>query len=91
MTKQVWVFNGAGSRFPSGVFASKESALSWIQHRKLTGTLTAYPLDEGAYEWAVAKGFFSPKSDKDTSSEFIQRFTSASQEHFHFESGALSV
>jgi hypothetical protein len=87
MTKQIWVFNGAGGRFPSGVFSSRESAASWIRQRGLTGVLTAYPLNEGAYEWAVANRFFTPKSDEHTSSEFIQRFTSASQEHFHFENG----
>lgn len=83
----VWVFNGEGARFPSGVFSSKEKAAQWIQDRKMSGVLTAYPIDEGAYEWAIRKGFFSPKSDKHTASDFVQRFTSAGQEHIHYEHG----
>ena len=83
----IWVFNGAGSRFPSGVFSSKAVASKWIAERELTGVLTAYPLDEGVYEWAVGGGHFSPQSAKHASAEFIQRFTSGAQEHIHFERG----
>jgi hypothetical protein len=54
----VWVFHGEGARFASGVFTSKEKAAQWIEDRRLSGVLTAYPLDEGAYDWAIRNGFF---------------------------------
>jgi hypothetical protein len=38
--KTVWVFNGARSSFPSGVFETREEADTWIRKWRLTGTLT---------------------------------------------------
>lgn len=80
----VWVFNGAKSAFPSGVFSTKERAEDWIRHNRLEGTLTAYPVDIGVYDWALNHGLFTPKRDDQKSPEFIQRFTTASQEHYHY-------
>lgn len=80
----VWVFNGAGATFPSAVFSSLEAAEAWIKLHGLKGTLTAYPLDESAYDWAIRMGYFKPKSAAHRSPEFIQKFSSASQEHFHY-------
>src|SRR5687768_5778588 len=53
----VWVFNGTatGFRFPAGVFTDITVAEAWIAHHHLSGTLTWYPLDIGAYDWAVAR------------------------------------
>ena len=87
-SKVLWVFNGAGGRFPAGVFTAKELAERWIATHRLSGTLTAYPLDVGAYDWAVEAGLFTPKRDEHSSPEFIGTFTSASQEHFHYENGS---
>lgn len=84
-TQYVWVFNGAKSSFPSGVFNSREKAEQWIAEYKLEGTLTLYPLDSSVYDFAIANGWFRPKSPHQSLPEFIQRFTSASQEHFHYE------
>jgi hypothetical protein len=83
----VWVFNGEGSRFPSAVFASKEDAERWIAASGVSGVLTAYPLGESAYDWAVRKGYFSPKRDAQRTAAFVQKFTSASQEHENFARG----
>jgi hypothetical protein len=83
----VWIFNGPKGQFPSGVFASRETAERWIQQHKLSGTLTAYPVDVGVYDWAIAGGHFVPKRDDRHSAEFIQRFSSASQEHYHYADG----
>ena len=83
----VWVFNGARSNFPSGVFTSRSSAESWIRKYALSGTLTRYPLDMSVYDWAVSRTFFEPKKDEQRTPEFIGRFSSASQEHYHFENG----
>jgi len=70
------------------VFTRRDLAEEWIQKHGLSGTLTAYPLDVGVYEWALNKGTFKPKRDDQQSAEFIQRFSSASQEHYHYENGS---
>ena len=80
---RVWVFSGEGSQFPSAVFSNRAAAEAWIGLHALTGVLTAYPLDEGAYDWAVRQGLFTPK--KTITPQFVGRFTSASQEHYHYD------
>lgn len=86
--KEVWVFNGAEGRFPSGVFENKSDAEIWIKTNSLTGILTKYPVGISAYDWAIMNGHFKVKSDRDSSPLFIQRFSSAAQEHMHFENGS---
>ena len=49
--------------------------------------LTLYPLDTGVYEWAIENDIFTPKEEHQFNPSFIQRFTSASMEHYHFENG----
>jgi hypothetical protein len=83
----IWVFHSAGAQFSGGVFSTIELAESWILENKLSGLLTAYPLDCGVYNWAVKNKYFSPKHERHSSSSFIGGFTSASQEHFHYENG----
>jgi hypothetical protein len=83
----VWVFNGTGGRFPSGVFSSVQTAELWIARHALTGVLTAYPIDIGVYDWATSSGVFTPKRPEHSSSAFVGTFTSARQEHMHFEGG----
>lgn len=85
---QVWVFNGAGARFASGVFSDLSMAEEWIAKHSLTGILTAYPVDTGAFDWAIAHGHFKPKPGKNLDAKFIGGFTSGAQEHFHYEQGA---
>jgi hypothetical protein len=87
MMDAIWVFDGAKSQFPGGVFTSRELAEEWIAKHALTGTLTLYPINVGVYEWAIEKGFFNPKEDKHQTSEFIGRFSSTYQEHYHYEDG----
>ena len=65
----------------------RETAESWIRQHGLSGTLTAYPMDVGTYNWAVSVGHFTPTRDDQRSAEFIQRFSSATQEHYHYELG----
>jgi hypothetical protein len=79
----VWVFNGGGT-FPAGVFSTRERAEAWIRQHQLEGTLTAYPLDEGVWDWAVSRGYFDVKRDDQRTARFIARFTSSAQEHVHF-------
>jgi hypothetical protein len=85
----VWVFTGPNARFPGGVFSSRDKAEAWIAQHKLTGLLTEYPLDSGAYDWAVHQGVFNPKRPDQTSSAFIGSFTSSRMAHAHFENGQL--
>lgn len=84
----VWVFNGAGGQFPSAVFSSRETAEEWILSRGLTGVLTAYPVDIPVYDWAVMHGHFKPRRADQSTGLFIQRFSSAHQEHYHYDNSA---
>ena len=82
----VCVFNGNHSSLPSGVSSSQDSAEAWIAKHRLTGLLTWYPLDEGAYEWSSRNGYFFPEEDHQKTPEFIGRFSGA-KTHFHYENG----
>lgn len=85
--KEVWVFNGNGGTFPAGIFASKEDAETWIISNQLSGCLTKYPVGVGLYEWAIAEGHWAPKKEHHREPQFIQRFSSAALEHYHYEAG----
>ena len=85
---EVWLFNGENSKFSSGVFENKDSAEQWIKKNRLTGVLTKYPLGISVYDWAIKNGHFKVKSEKDASSELIGKFSSAAQEHSHYENGS---
>jgi hypothetical protein len=82
----VWVFNGYPAQFPAGVFTTVEKAEEWIAEHKLSGVLTWYPLDIGAYEWAIENKVFLPRKDYQKTPEFIQRF-SCGYRHEHYENG----
>jgi hypothetical protein len=84
---RVWVFNDAKDNFPGGIFTDLDRAERWIGEHSLSGTLTAYPVNTGAYDWAIAEGIFRPSRPHQTSPEFIGRFTSASMNHHHYEDG----
>ncbi len=84
----VWIFNGEKSLFPGAIFSSRERAEAWIARHGLSGTPTRYPIDEPIYEWTIARAYFKPAKDFQSSAKFIERFSSACQEHYHYESGA---
>lgn len=88
--RTVWVFTGSQeshkSAFPSGVFSTQEAAEDWIARHGLTGTLTMYRLDVGAYEWAIENGQFRPTKPHHSTPEFISNF-SGGEIHFHYEAG----
>lgn len=84
---EVWIFQGSGASFPSGVFVDEAQARAWIRAQQLTGLLTKYPLGQGVFDWAVQQGYFTPKKPEHHSAKFIGRFTSAAMEHYHFEDG----
>ncbi|WP_223808774.1 DUF7710 domain-containing protein [Rufibacter hautae] len=89
--KSVWVFNSINKLFSGGVFEDLVVAEEWIMRNKLTGILTKYPLDQGALDWAVKNGLVNMKpeklKEKKVDPDFIGGFTSASMEHYHYESG----
>lgn len=79
------MFNGDG-RFPSGVFSSRENAEAWIAKHSLSGCLTMYPLDEGAYDWAIREGYWTPRREDQKTPEFISGFA-CGRVHFHYRDG----
>ena len=87
MTNDVWLFHGMGGRFTSGVFTSRRLAEDWIRKHGLTGMLTLYPTDIGTYDWAIGNGSFRVNKEEQSRPDFIQKFTTASQEHYHYEDG----
>ncbi len=86
-SNEIWIFQGSGAQFPSGVFTDEDQARAWIRAEKLSGLLTKYPVGQGVFDWAVQQGFFTPRKPEHHSAKFIGRFTSASMEHYHFEDG----
>lgn len=88
----VWIFNGAGGRLPSGVFTTRDGAEVWIRGCRLTGMLTAYPLDEGTFEWAHRRGLITGRArERGDDPGFVGSFTSAIQEHYHYVDGSPAV
>jgi hypothetical protein len=89
---EVWVFTGERSTqatnatFPGGVFSSRQRAEDWIAEHGLSGVLTMYRLDVGAYDWAVENGAFKPNKPHHFTPDFIGRFAGGDT-HFHYEAG----
>ena len=86
---EVWVFHGAGGRFTSGIFATKAQAEEFINQYRLTGILTKYPVGISAYDWAIQENCFKQKKPEHYEASFIQRFSDASQEHYHYDSDEI--
>ncbi len=84
---RMWVFSGEGAALPSAVFGDRALAEAWIAKHQLSGLLTAYPLNQSVYEWAIEKGFFQTTTAAHFRPDWIQRFSSAYLEHYHYESG----
>ncbi|SCL38098.1 hypothetical protein GA0070624_6096 [Micromonospora rhizosphaerae] len=83
----VWVFHGEGARFASGVFASRADGLDWVAQHRLTGILSEYPLGEGCYDWALARGRFRPSKPHHGKPGHVAEF-SPSLDHVHVTDGA---
>lgn len=90
MINEMYVFIGEGSNFPAGIFTTLDNAKEWIEKYSLSGILNKFPIDMGIYDWAVKEDLFSIKRQYQKESAFIQTFTCASMEHFHFENGKLA-
>ncbi len=85
--RYVWVFVARRGRFPGGVFETLAEADTWISNHSLSGVLTSYEVGIGCYEQAMRDGTFNPNEDQRNSPDFIGAFSSASQEHYHYEDG----
>jgi hypothetical protein len=81
----VWVFDGLGAKSPAAVFRTKDAAEVWIKSNGVQGVLTEYPLDMSAYDWCISKGYFNPASEEQKQPKFKQQFSSAHQDHYHYE------
>jgi hypothetical protein len=87
MQSFIWIFHGNEAQFCSGVYEELKQAETFIKKYSLSGILTKMPLNKSVYEWTIEKGFFEPKRDYQHSSKFIQNFTSAYLEHYHYQNG----
>lgn len=87
--RHVWVFNSGASGFPGGIFSDRTAADAWIAGHRRTGVLTAYPIDEGCYDFAIRNNLLSPRALEQNkgNAKFIGSFSSASLEHYHYEDG----
>lgn len=83
----IWIFHGEDARHASGVFTSKARALDWIALHELTGILTKYPVDIGAYDQAVEKGWFRPSSPHHGTPRHVASFSPGRAEHIHVRDG----
>ncbi len=87
----IYIFIGSGSQFPSAAFYSLNEIEAWVSKHKLTGMVSAMPVDQGLFEWASENGAFSMKEEKLKEKEldpyFIASCTTASLEHYHYENG----
>lgn len=83
----VWVFHGEKADLCTAIFTNKLLAEEWISKYSLTGSLTRMPLNESIYDWAIKSDMFEPKKDYQKTATFIQQFTSAYLEHYHYVNG----
>lgn len=83
-----WVFTtseGVGA-FPCGVWLDRAGAERWIESVGASGTLSAYVVDESAYDSNVRLARLSAESEERRSAEFKRRYTTAI-DHAHFQNG----
>ncbi|MEM7664338.1 MAG: hypothetical protein AAF250_00645 [Pseudomonadota bacterium] len=83
----VYVFHGEGARFAAAVYLTVEDARVDIADKRLSGLLTAYPVGQTVFDHVLEAGLFAGKEGAEP--RYIQRFSSAHLEHYHFKDGAL--
>ncbi len=84
LERSVWVFSRGRT---SGVFSSFRKAEAWVEQHQRSGLLTASPLDEGVYDWAIRNHRFRPSKPHHGSPDQVASFDSASLAHGHDENG----
>lgn len=87
----VWVFQSsdATSGHPSGMWSSRERAEAWIKRVGAAGMLSAYVLDESAYDSNIRLGMLKLTKPERSTLEFQRGFTSA-VDHVHCQAEADS-
>lgn len=86
--RHVWIFSVDSVSSPGGVFTTKAAAESWIRSRRLSGMLTAFPLDEGCFDWAMRLGLVTGRArERGDDPAFVATFSCGVQEHIHFVDG----
>lgn len=83
----LWIFNGDGGSFSSGVFENQYQAELWIKRYSLNGTLSKYPVGISVYTWAIQNKIFIPKDEAQRGSAFISKFGWGYVEHIHYKNG----
>jgi hypothetical protein len=87
----IWIFIGEGGRFPGAAFNELADAEAWVLSHKLTGMISAMPIDQGLFDWALENDALNMKpeklSEKLQDPEFIGTCTTGSLEHYHYEDG----
>ena len=86
--QHIGIFSLNAKSPPGGAFSSRAAAESWIRARRLSGILTAFPLDEGSYDWAMRMDFVTGRArEQGDDPKFVATFSSACQDHFHYVEG----
>ena len=83
----VWVFTGEKGTNPMGIWSTLDAAHKYIHDEQLSGSLTAFEVDQPVYEWAIKTDRFKPKQDQHRSLKFRQTFSNQYQEHYTFKEG----
>jgi hypothetical protein len=53
--------------------------------------LTVYPLDEGCFDWALRQDLVTGRArERGDDAAFVGSFSSASQDHAHYQNGELA-
>ena len=88
---EIWLFYGEGGRFVGGAFTELDAAEAWIYQNRLTGVLTKTPVNSGVLDWAIETDSHNMAPEtlgaKRSDPVFVGSFSSASQEHYHYEHG----
>ena len=82
----VWIFHGEGSRFASGVFADRSSALDWVARHRLTGIVSEYQVGDGCYDFALRRGRFRDTKPHHGLPQHVAGF-SPGLDHVHVQDG----
>lgn len=75
----IWLFHGEMGSFASAAFTDQLLAEEWIKKHQLINT--------GVYDWAINTGIFNIKREDHTTLLFSGKFSSASQDHYHYTTG----
>lgn len=83
--KETFVFVGEGSDFPLGIFTALENAKEYMEKYSLSGTVNQFPINIGIMIGGIEEDLFKVKNEYQKGPKFIERFSYASIEHFHFK------